>query len=295
MKFLRLLPALIALSLGSNAIAEDGSAYSNAVIGGIFPYSAQSGERLTQLASQFGVSSYLLAKHNKLERTAPLKSGEEVWIDNMHIVPEWLENGIVVNLPQRMLFYFKDGQLAAAFPVGLGKPDWPTPTGSFKVVDLQTDKEWIVPESIQAEMRDEGKEVITRVPPGPENPLGRHWIGLSAWGYGIHGTIVPTSIYGFVSHGCIRALPEDIEKLSSATKVGTKVVSTYRTTLLAETKNGHIFAEVHPDTYKHGIDPVDELQKLAQDNRLMGRINWQRAFEVAQRQDGLATDVTLIR
>lgn len=295
MKYSNLLGALLLSGLGLNASANEAGALSHAIIGGIFPYVTQSGDKLNKLGARFGVSPSLLAKNNNLDRNAPLLAGDELWIDNLHIVPEWREDGIVINLPQRMLFYFKKGELAAAFPVGLGRPDWPTPTGDFKVVDLKTDKEWVVPPSIQEEMREEGKEVITRVPPGPKNPLGRHWIGLSAYGYGIHGTIVPTSVYGFHSHGCIRALPDDIETLSRSAEVGTEVVSTYRTALLAETRDGRVFIEVHPDTYKRGVAPLDELQKLAQDSRLAGRINWQRAFEVAQRQDGLATDVTLTR
>jgi L,D-transpeptidase ErfK/SrfK len=290
--------ALLGLILSGFVQAEpavDGSAFSHAVIGGIFPYVAQAGDRLSLLGSRFGVSSSILARENHLDRKTPLQAGDEIWIDNLHIVPEWREDGIVINLPQRMLFFFRQGELAAAFPVGLGRPDWPTPAGDFKVVDMQTDKAWVVPPSIQEEMREEGKAVITRVAPGPKNPLGRHWIGLSAYGYGIHGTISPASVYGFLSHGCIRALPDDIETLSKSAQVGTEVVSSYRTTLLAETRDGRVFLEVHPDIYKRGIDPLEEIQSLAQSNRLSGRINWQRAFEVAQRQDGLATDVTLVR
>ena len=77
---------------------------------------------------------------------------------------------------------------------------------------MQRHKEWIVPESIQEEMRREGKDVLTRVPPGPDNPLGRHWIGLSIGGIGIHGTIAPSSVYHFRSHGCIRLHPDDVEE-----------------------------------------------------------------------------------
>jgi L,D-transpeptidase ErfK/SrfK len=214
-------------------------------------------------------------------------------VDNLHIVPEWRAEGIVVNLPQRMLFFFRRGALVAAFPVGLGRPDWPTPTGDFQVADLQTNKEWLVPPSIQEEMRREGKAVVSRVAPGPHNPLGRHWIGLTAAGYGIHGTSAPASIYGFPSHGCIRAHPDDIAALAGMTRVGTDVVVRYRTTLLAEMPDGRIFLEVNRDSYHRGIDPLAELRKLARDYRLEQRIDWQRALAVTQRQEGLAMDVTL--
>ncbi len=287
--------SLMLLLSGQGAVADEVGAFSHTLTGGIFPYVAQAGDKLSRLGSRFGVSSFILARDNHLDRNAPLQAGDEVWIYNLHIVPEWRADGIVINLPQRMLFFFQQGELVTAFPVGLGKPDWPTPSGDFKVVDVQTDKAWLVPPSIQDEMRAEGKAVISRVPPGPKNPLGRHWIGLSASGYGIHGTIAPASVYGFLSHGCIRALPDDIEALSKRAQVGTEVVSSYRTTLLAETRDGRVFVEVHPDIYKRGIDPLEEIQSLAQSNRLTGRIDWRRAFDVAQRQEGLATEVTLTR
>jgi L,D-transpeptidase ErfK/SrfK len=61
------------------------------------------------------------------------------------------------------------------------------------------------------------------VPPGPENPLGGHWLQLSVNGYGIHGTNRPYGIGRRVSHGCIRLYPEDIEVLSRRINPGTPV------------------------------------------------------------------------
>ena len=91
----------------------------------------------------------------------------------------------------------------------------PRPVGRLHVVRMQRHKEWIVPESIQEEMRREGKDVLTRVPPGPDNPLGRHWIGLSIGGIGIHGTIASSGVYHFRSHGCIRLHPEVVSGIIS--------------------------------------------------------------------------------
>jgi L,D-transpeptidase ErfK/SrfK len=283
------------LGIGLNTIAAEVTSYSQAITGGIFRYAIQPGDTLKKIGARWGVSPPVLAKGNALERDTALQSGDALWVNNRHIVPEWREDGIVINLPQRMLFLFRQGRLVTAFPVGLGKPDWQTPTGEFRVTDLQTNKEWIVPPSIQEEMRLEGKTVLSRVPPGPKNPLGRHWIGLSAAGYGIHGTSAPSSIYGFPSHGCIRAHPEDIEALSEIAPIGMEVASTYRTTLLAEMPDGRVFLEVHRDIYKKGIDPLREVRKLAQDYRLEYRIDWRRAFDVVQRQEGLAVEVTMMR
>src|SRR5207244_346637 len=47
------------------------------------------------------------------------------------------------------------------------------------------------------------KEAFT-IRPGPNNPVGSFWIGLSAEGYGIHGTSNPSTVSKAESHGCVR-------------------------------------------------------------------------------------------
>jgi lipoprotein-anchoring transpeptidase ErfK/SrfK len=59
--------------------------------------------------------------------------------------------------------------------------------------------------------------------PGPNNPVGIYWIGLSAEGYGIHGTSNPSKISKSESHGCIRLTNWDAEKLAKSLKKGIEV------------------------------------------------------------------------
>ena len=61
------------------------------------------------------------------------------------------------------------------------------------------------------------------IPPGPNNPLGTRWMGLSSPGVGIHGTPNPASIGYSVSHGCIRMYISDAEWLFNTVDVGTTV------------------------------------------------------------------------
>ena len=61
------------------------------------------------------------------------------------------------------------------------------------------------------------------VPPGPDNPVGTRWMGLSIHGYGIHGTNVPRSIGKPSSHGCIRMAKQDLEELYAQVAVGDTV------------------------------------------------------------------------
>lgn len=61
-------------------------------------------------------------------------------------------------------------------------------------------------------------------PPGPNNPVGTSWIGLSLPTYGIHGTPSPERIGRAESHGCFRLANWNAEKLRGMCDVGTSVV-----------------------------------------------------------------------
>lgn len=261
--------------------------------GSVFTYTVASGDSLTSIGARFGVEPRLLARMNKVRASASLKPGQELAVDNRHIVPAVPDVGIIINVPQRMLFRLAGGGLQSAYPVALGKPDWPTPTGGFVVLTQQQDKTWLVPPSIQQEMRLEGKEVLEEVPPGPDNPLGRYWLGLSLPGIGIHGTLAPQSIYHFQSHGCIRLHPEDVEQLYNVVEKGDAGSLIYQPVLLLEAEDGRIFLEVHRDIYKKGVDANRMARELADASAVSQRIDWEKAEAVIVAHEGLARDVTM--
>ena len=267
------------------------SAESGMLSGSEFEYKVAPGDYLIKIGARFGVSAKTIARKNGIGYDDILFPGKRLKLDNRHIVPEGLSDGILINLPQGMLFFFSEGKFQAAYPVGLGKPSWATPESDFKVVNLQENKAWIVPKSIQQEMQREGKAVLTKVPPGPDNPLGKHWIGLSINGYGIHGTIAPASVYHFQSHGCIRMQEEDIAALFPRVKTGMKGRIVYVPLLLAVTGSGRIFIESHPDIYKRKFEYLKTAHELA--GPLGARVNWELAEEAIARSDGAARDVTL--
>ncbi len=275
------------------AQAETTIELSHAVVGERFEYVIQHGDFLIALAARFGESAMAIAQSNGIDYNGLIYPGQRLEIDNRHIVPENLGNGILINLPQRMLFFFRDGNLAGAYPVGLGKPTWPTPTGEFCVVQLHENPTWTVPISIQEEMRRESEAVLTKVPPGPDNPLGKYWIGLSLPGYGIHGTNAPPSVYHFQSHGCIRLQPEDVEKLFPEINIGTVGQIIYAPVLLAVLDAGRIYLEVNRDVYNKGVNALQMLGELAEANHLADRIDWQKAARVVEQQEGLARQVNL--
>ncbi len=272
---------------------QDMMRFPAALVGGQFEYAVQRGDSLTSISARFGTEQSVLARMNGIKKGATLQQDQLLQIDNRHIIPERLTDGILINLPQRMLYYFQAGKLMVHYPVGLGRPSWPTPMGRFNVIDIQENKTWYVPKSIQEEMRREGKAVLTQVPPGPENPLGKHWIGLSLSEVGIHGTIAPASIYHFRSHGCIRVHPDDIAILFQQVRKNLPGKIIYVPELLVRLSDGRIFLEVNRDVYKKSIDPIATVENLAKIQGLGDMVDWKEVKKVIQLKEGLAREVGL--
>jgi L,D-transpeptidase ErfK/SrfK len=268
---------------------------STALTGHVFTHEIQAGDTLASLGARYGAGAAVLARRNGRPLSKRLLPGELLIIDNRHIVwPAEPSNGpvIVVNLPQRMLFRIVDGRVDAHYPVAVGRATWKTPRGPFTIIEKEVDPTWDVPPSIQAEMRREGKPVITSIPPCPANPLGRYWIRLSHQGVGLHGTNAPGSIYRFTTHGCIRLHPDDVAALFERVSVGDAGLTAYDPVLLARLADGRIFAEVHPDPYKQGPDPLRHLRTLAQSAALTDAIDWTGVEDVIRQREGVAVDVT---
>jgi hypothetical protein len=182
---------------------------------------------------------------------------------------------VVINVPQTRLFVYEDGKLVRSFPVAVGKMLTRTPTGSFEVTGIYHDPTWHVPRSIQSEMRAKGMPVVTAVPPGPENPLGKVFIrfGEPALGLGMHGTNAPGSVPGFRSHGCVRLKNPDALALADLVSVGDGVTVAYQAILLNEDEQGQLWLTAYRNPYSN--DDVS-MQLLAQ-----VLLRWQREHNIA--------------
>jgi lipoprotein-anchoring transpeptidase ErfK/SrfK len=123
---------------------------------------------------------------------------------------------IVIMRGSNELRYYLDQKLNRTFAVATGQSAYPTPLGSFEIVVMERNPWWYPPDSPWAAGEDP-------VPPGPGNPLGTRWMGLSAENVGIHGTPDAASIGYSASHGCIRMRIPDAEWLFQHVKVGTPV------------------------------------------------------------------------
>jgi L,D-transpeptidase-like protein/putative peptidoglycan binding protein len=125
-------------------------------------------------------------------------------------------NVIVIRRGSNRLFLYNYDRLRRLFRVATGQSTYPTPLGRFTIQVKWRDPWWYPPNSRWAS----GQKPI---PPGPNNPLGTRWMGLSTPGVGIHGTPNPASIGYSVSHGCIRMYIADAEWLFNTVDVGTTV------------------------------------------------------------------------
>ena len=136
-RILCFLSTLLFLLIADSTLGADTSPPVELLTGREFVHTVQKSESLTGVGARFGVEVKVLATGNALKPNSHLREGQQLRVDNRHIVPANLADGILINLPQRMLFYFRDGQLVRFYPVGLGRPDWPTPTGNFTIASKQ--------------------------------------------------------------------------------------------------------------------------------------------------------------
>jgi len=123
---------------------------------------------------------------------------------------------IVIDRGRNVLSLYNGTKLWEQFHVATGQPAYPTPAGRFHIVVKWVNPWWYPPASPWAAGE-------SPVPPGPGNPLGTRWMGLSAPGVGIHGTPEPQSIGYSESHGCIRMLIPQAEWLFNHVDIGTTV------------------------------------------------------------------------
>jgi hypothetical protein len=123
---------------------------------------------------------------------------------------------VVIRRNSHKLFLYNGMRYWKLFGVATGTSTYPTPLGRFRVVVKWRNPWWYPPDSPWAKDKEP-------VPPGPGNPLGTRWMGISSPGVGIHGTPDPGSIGYSVSHGCIRMRISDAEWLFEHIDVGTTV------------------------------------------------------------------------
>lgn len=127
---------------------------------------------------------------------------------------------VVLELGRRTISLLEGGKVLGSWPVAIGDPATPTPTGSFSV------RNKVVNPQYQSTKSGKNNPTV-----GPNGPLGDRWIGFHTSGpnqFGIHGT-PPAWEWTVkqreaVSHGCVRMLTPHVRQLFDQVDVGTPVI-----------------------------------------------------------------------
>jgi len=222
------------------------------IIGRNLDYVVGSGETLMEVARRAGLGYENLLRANPGIDPWNPPPGERLVLPCAALAMPDLPHGITINLAELRLYlvWEDEGQKKVRiYPVGIGREGWETPLGDFEVSVTIDQPEWTPP----ASLREEKPWLPGSIPPGPDNPLGSHWIGLTAEGVGIHGTNQPFGVGRRVSHGCIRLYPHDINDLIQRVVPGTRV-RIIDQPVKSRVRNGSLYLEVH-----RSIVNLDEL------------------------------------
>jgi lipoprotein-anchoring transpeptidase ErfK/SrfK len=147
-------------------------------------------------------------------------------IEDLHegfapVNPAFANRKIYIDTKERFLLIYDDKQLVAEFPITPGSSTLPAPMGLWKILGIAT---------LPTFRHDEGvlnhgvkSTEFFNLPPGPNNPVGILWMGLSKPHVGVHGTNNPETIGRAASHGCIRTANWDAARIKELVTVGNPV------------------------------------------------------------------------
>ena len=171
------------------------------------------------LGERFHASPRLL---HDLNRGKALHAGVEIRVPDVEGPTRGKATRIVLNKRSRtMLAMGKDGRPLAFFPVSLGTPRDEIPVGVLKVVSEVTDPAFdYVPELLHDDDPTHKKVAMN---PGPNNPVGVLWMGLSLRHYGLHGTPEPSRVGHSETKGCVHLTNWDAKRLSALASAGVTV------------------------------------------------------------------------
>ncbi len=263
------------------------------IIGNISFYTIKKGETLIDISRRYNLAfpEVLLINPSISDPWLP-EEGKLIRLPTRHLLPVGKREGIIINKGDLRAYFFKNNTVQS-FPIGIGRQDWDTPTGSAVVVGKKKNPYWTVPKSILEEEPHWPKVVK----PGPDNPLGTRAIYLSIPGYLMHGTNKPWGVGMRVSHGCIRMYPEGIEKLYDLIENGEKV-EIIEQNVKAGWQGGVLYLEVHT-MHEYGLEENEKkkpnirflpeaasmIQKVA--GNYIAKVNWGKVTEIVRTANGV--------
>ena len=173
------------------------------------------------LGEKFHMSPKLLAELNPGRKLDT--AGEQISVANIERSPVRRASRVVVSKSKRTVTAFGIGdKVLAQYPASIGDSHNPLPIGNLRITSVVHDP-WFNWDPVHYWNVDP-KDATEKLPPGPRNPVGLVWMGLSKPHYGIHGTPDPGHIRHGESYGCVRLTNWDAVDLSHMVFKGTPVI-----------------------------------------------------------------------
>jgi lipoprotein-anchoring transpeptidase ErfK/SrfK len=174
-----------------------------------------------ELGEKFHSSPKLLAELNPGKKLDT--AGVRIAVPNVQHAAVRLASRVVVSKSKRTVIAYGAGNKELAqYPATIGGTHDPLPIGNWTITGV-VHYPWF---NYDPELfwNADPKKAAAILPPGPRNPVGAVWIGLSKEHYGIHGTPDPGHVRHGESAGCIRMTNWDVIELSHMVRRGTPVV-----------------------------------------------------------------------
>ncbi|HEX7081938.1 MAG TPA: L,D-transpeptidase family protein [Gammaproteobacteria bacterium] len=295
-----LLPLLLALAVSVADAAEYLLPKGHDVIGEVRYVTARYEDTFVALARQYDLGYEELKDANPGVDAWLPGEGTRIVLPTQYVLPRAPREGIVVNVAELRLYYYPADAPDKVFtyPISIGRLDWTTPLGKTTVVDKARNPTWYPPESIREEHAARNDPLPAVVPPGPDNPLGKHALYLGIPGYLIHGTNRPSGVGMRVTHGCVRMFPEDIEALFARVPIGTPVRIVNQPYKAGWSEGGELYLEAHPplaEEVEAGRWTLTELTRefVAATEERAARVDWGLAESVMRDALGMPFAVSL--
>jgi L,D-transpeptidase ErfK/SrfK len=282
------------------AIPADGSP----VVGTDTRITLNTEDKLFDVARRYGLGYPEIVRANPGADVFSSGEGREILLPIRRILPPKPHEGIVVNLPERRLYFYPkpssgEKQVVVTYPVSIGRMDWRSPLGETRIIAKERHPNWYPTESVRKEHATRGDPLPKVVPPEPKNPLGEYKMRLAVGDgtYEIHGTNNPVAVGLAVTHGCIRMYPDDVAALFAAISVGTKVWLINEPVKIAYV-DGKLLLEVHPPVDGEGQSTEPDLEVMGQKLRSalgqdVAAIHWDFARKALEAATGVPTVVGL--
>ena len=254
-------------------------------------------DTLVDIARQYDLGYIeLLAANPGVDPWLPGET--DILLPTAFVLPPGPRRGIVVNIAEQRLYFYRENDAPITFPIGVFRDGWKTPVGETKVIRKKENPIWYPGPTARVEYPHLG----AAVPPGPDNPMGTHALYLKWNALAIHGTNEPYAVGRRVTRGCIRLYPEDIVTLYPLVQVGTPVRVIEEPVKLGH-MGGELYLEVQPT--------LEQATQIEEDSRFdpapapdirervlqaagadAPRLNWDLVAQVLERRSGIPTRIT---